>query len=127
MKAARALARFNRVVTNPVARRLARWSPTWSILEHVGRRSGSTYRTPLSIFVIEDGFVVLIGYGLASNWVNNVLSAGEAVVEHRGQRVRVGRPALMTKHEAGALSPRPRLLYRLLPFDEAALVLHRLA
>ena len=38
------LARFNRYVTNPVQRMWAGWAPSFGILEHVGRKSGKTYR-----------------------------------------------------------------------------------
>jgi hypothetical protein len=42
------LARFNRRVTNPVHRLWAGWAPTYAIIEHVGRRSGKPYRTPVN-------------------------------------------------------------------------------
>jgi hypothetical protein len=35
------LARFNRHVTNPIQRMRAGWAPSFGILEHVGRKSGS--------------------------------------------------------------------------------------
>lgn len=45
------------------------WAPLNGTLEHVGRKSGKTYQTPLNIFETADGFVVpmatasnLIGY-----------------------------------------------------------------
>lgn len=41
------LARFNRHVTNPIQRLWAGRIPAHGILEHVGRRSGKSYRTPL--------------------------------------------------------------------------------
>jgi deazaflavin-dependent oxidoreductase (nitroreductase family) len=33
------------------------------ILEHVGRKSGKPYRTPLSVFSTDDGVAVLLTYG----------------------------------------------------------------
>ena len=47
------LARFNRHVTNPIQRMWAGWAPSFGILEHVGRRSGKAYRTPLTVFNAE--------------------------------------------------------------------------
>jgi hypothetical protein len=44
------LARFNRHVTNHIWRLCAGWIPAHGILEHVGRRSGQPYRTPLMVF-----------------------------------------------------------------------------
>ncbi|MBI3689846.1 MAG: nitroreductase family deazaflavin-dependent oxidoreductase, partial [Mycolicibacterium aromaticivorans] len=49
------LARFNRYVTNPVQRLWAGFVPTMGILDHVGRRSGAHYRTPLTVFTTDDG------------------------------------------------------------------------
>jgi hypothetical protein len=53
------LARFNRHVTNPVQRLWAGWAPTMGILEHVGRKSRTTYRTALTVFTTDDGIAVL--------------------------------------------------------------------
>ena len=36
-------ARSNRKATNPLVRPISGWVPAWSIIEHVGRRSGKTY------------------------------------------------------------------------------------
>lgn len=47
------LARFNHHVTNPVQRLWAGVIPTMGILEHVGRRSGAHYRTPLTVFTTD--------------------------------------------------------------------------
>ncbi len=57
------LARFNRHVTNPVQRLWAGFVPTMGILEHVGRRSGAHYRTPLTVFTTDDGIAILLTYG----------------------------------------------------------------
>ena len=57
------LARFNRHVTNPVQRLWAGWLPGFGILEHVGRKSGKAYRTPLNVFPTDDGVAVLLSYG----------------------------------------------------------------
>jgi hypothetical protein len=57
------LARFNRRVINPVQCIWARWAPTFGILEHVGRRSGMKYRTPLNGFSTDDGIAILTSVG----------------------------------------------------------------
>jgi deazaflavin-dependent oxidoreductase (nitroreductase family) len=46
--------------------------PIWSIVEHVGRRSGKTYRTPVSVFRTRDGVAILLPYGTDRDWVRNV-------------------------------------------------------
>ncbi|MBN7548407.1 nitroreductase family deazaflavin-dependent oxidoreductase [Mycobacteroides abscessus subsp. abscessus] len=126
MRAPRGLARFNRYVTNPLAKLFAGWAPLWGIIEHVGRSSGKVYRTPLTVFGIDTGYVILVGYGLESNWIKNVRSAGTAVMHRHGRAVIVNNPQIVSKAQAQEwIKPSSRLFYRLFPFDEAALVLTR--
>jgi len=74
------LARFNRHVTNPVQRLWAGWLPGFGILEHVGRRSGKPYRTPLNVFSAEvngqPGVAILLTYGPDRDWLKNLNAAG---------------------------------------------------
>ena len=123
MRVPRAVAKFNRRVTNPLALRLGGWAPTVGTLEHVGRKSGKRYRTPLNIFDTDDGYVVLIGYGPESHWVKNVLAGGPATVHKHGKSVPVGNARIMSKDEAEPLVTSLRFLYRLHPYNEAAVVL----
>jgi deazaflavin-dependent oxidoreductase (nitroreductase family) len=90
------LARFNRIVTNRIARRVAGRAPGFAIVEHVGRRSGRTYRTPVNIFRNgEDRYVIALTYGRDSQWVRNVLAAGGAEVVTRGRRMRLVEPVVI--------------------------------
>jgi len=123
MRVPRAVAKFNRRITNPLALALGGWAPTMGVLEHVGRKSGKRYRTPLNIFDTADGVVVLIGYGTESHWVQNVLASGSATVHKGGKTVRVGNPRIVSKAEAEPLVTSLRFLYRLHPYNEAALVM----
>ena len=123
MRVPRAAARFNRRVTNPLAIALGGWAPTQGTLEHVGRTSGKRYRTPLNIFDTDDGYVILIGYGLESHWVQNVLAGGPATIHKHGKTVQVVNPRLVSKADAAPLVTSARFLYRLHPYNEAALVL----
>jgi deazaflavin-dependent oxidoreductase (nitroreductase family) len=124
MRVPRAVAQFNRRVTNPVARSLTPWLPCLGTLEHTGRKSGRHYRTPLLVFKTRDGFVILIGYGPETDWVKNVLAGGPTVLHKRGNALALGNPRIVSKAEAAPLvTPAPRLLYRLFPYNEAALVL----
>jgi deazaflavin-dependent oxidoreductase (nitroreductase family) len=123
MRVPRAVARFNRRITNPLALSLGGWAPTTGILEHVGRRSGKRYRTPLNIFDTDDGYVILIGYGTESHWVKNLLAGGPATIHKHGKSVPVANPRILGKAEAQPLVTSAKLLYRLHPYNEAALVL----
>ncbi|OBJ17998.1 nitroreductase family deazaflavin-dependent oxidoreductase [Mycobacterium colombiense] len=126
MRVPRAVAQFNRRVTNPVARSLTPWLPCLGTLEHTGRKSGRHYRTPLLVFKTRDGFVILIGYGPETDWLKNVLAGAPTVLHKRGNALALGSPRIVSKAEAAPLvTPAPRLFYRLFPYNEAALVLTR--
>ena len=128
MRVPRAVANFHRRVTNPVARSLTPWLPCLGTLEHTGRKSGRHYRTPLLVFKTRDGFVILIGYGPESDWLKNILAGGPTVLHKLGKAIALANPQIVSKAEAAPLvTPAPRLLYRLFPYNEAALVLTKTA
>lgn len=85
MKAPRALARFNKHVTNPIQSTYAPHLPPWAIVSHVGRKSGRSYRTPVLGFRSGSTFAVVLFYGTESDWLRNVLSAGSATITRRGR------------------------------------------
>jgi len=122
MRVPRAVAKFNRRITNPLARRFGGWAPLNGTLEHVGRKSGKTYRTPLNIFETADGFVIPIGYGLESHWVQNALAGGPLTIRKAGRTVAVGNARIVSKTDAESLVTRGRTMFRLHPYNEGALV-----
>lgn len=97
-------ARFNRRVTNPLFLPISGWLPLWSITEHVGRRSGKTYRTPVSMFRTDDGVAVLLVYGPNRDWVKNLQAADGGRVTLYGKTFDVTDPRIVpTGEAAGAL------------------------
>ena len=126
MRVPRRIAEFNKRVTNPAARAMTPWLPNLGTLEHVGRKSGKRYRTPLLTFKTDDGYAILIGYGPRTDWVKNVLAGGPTVLRKRGRDITLVNPRMVSKAEAAAVvAPRSRLLYRAFPYNEAALLLTR--
>jgi deazaflavin-dependent oxidoreductase (nitroreductase family) len=91
----RAIARFNKWVTNPIQRLWAPHLPNMAVVEHHGRKSGNDYRTPVMAFVGDDEIVVVLNYGTGSDWVRNVQAAGSAGVLHRGKRHRLTDPRVV--------------------------------
>ena len=69
-------ARFNRRVMNPLVRPLCGRVAMWSLVEQRGRRSGTVYRTPVSMFPTPDGVAILLAYGDDRDWVRNIVAAG---------------------------------------------------
>ena len=102
----RGLARFNLKVTNRVLGPLAERLPGFGIVIHVGRRSGTERRTPVNVFHRGDRYVIALTYGADSQWVRNVLAAGELDVEIRGRRVHLAAPELV-HDETRRLVPAP--------------------
>jgi deazaflavin-dependent oxidoreductase (nitroreductase family) len=94
----RRLARFNRVATNRVAGRVADRLPGFGIVEHTGRRSGRSHRTPVNVFRTGDGYVLALTYGPSTDWVKNVLAGAGCVLHTRGRRIRLTEPRIV--HDA---------------------------
>jgi deazaflavin-dependent oxidoreductase (nitroreductase family) len=124
------LARFNRHVTNPLQRLWAGWVPTMGILEHVGRRSGKPYRTPLTVFSAEidgrAGLAILLTYGPDRDWLKNLTAAGGGRLQRYGKTFAVTNPRVVSKAEA---APHVKGLWRpifsVLPFENALLLQRR--
>ena len=95
------LARFNRHVTNPIQRMWAGWAPSFGILEHVGRRSGKPYHTPLTVFN----------------------AAGGGKMRRHGKTFSVSNPQTVTKEQAAThVSGAAHRVFGRLPFEQAVLL-----
>jgi deazaflavin-dependent oxidoreductase (nitroreductase family) len=90
------LAKINKRLFNPGQVRKGRYP----VITHVGRRSGQTYRTPLDAFPTHAGYVLVARYGPESDWVRNVLAAGEASLRIDGVEHTLGSPRLVHLDEA---------------------------
>src|SRR5947207_15929304 len=66
--------------------------PWFGIVEHVGRRSGRHYRSPVTVFRPGDRYVFALTYGPGSQWVSNVVAAGGCTLVIRGRRVALTNP-----------------------------------
>lgn len=100
------ITRFNRRFLNPAMLRLAGRGSLVD-LEHVGRRSGRTYHTPLMAFRSadpgrndRDSVTVALTYGPDVEWLRNVRHAGGARMRMRGQILTLGAPRDLDPDEA---------------------------
>lgn len=106
MPVPRAVRRFNKRVTNPVLRHLA--GHGWFVeVEHVGRRSGRTVRTPLMAFRNGSTVTVALTYGRDVDWLRNVRAAGGARMHVRRSLVTLGPPRTLTEAEGLRRMPVP--------------------
>lgn len=62
---------------NPVVKKVARFLPSFAVIEHRGRKSGKHYETVVNAHRKGNTLAVILGHGKA-DWVKNVLAAGKA-------------------------------------------------
>ncbi|CPR11775.1 deazaflavin-dependent nitroreductase family protein [Mycobacterium bohemicum DSM 44277] len=126
MKMPQGLARFNRYVTNPVQRLWAGWLPPFAIIEHVGRRSGKAYRTPVNVFntIIDGkpGFAIVLTYGPDRDWLKNLTAAGGGRMRHNGKTFGIADPKVVSKDEVARYLARGGAVIARLPFEQAVLL-----
>jgi deazaflavin-dependent oxidoreductase (nitroreductase family) len=77
---------------NPLSIRIARSGRgPFSLVRHVGRRSGRTYETPVILARVPQGFVAELTYGAGVSWYRNIVAAGGCVVVSGGAEYRIDR------------------------------------
>ena len=109
----RAVTRFNKAVGNKVLIHLAGHGP-FVELEHVGRRSGKTYRIPLNAFRHGDTVTFALTYGPDVDWLRNVRAANGARLRMRGSMLTLGAPVAVPTDVGLSRLPAPaRIVLRL--------------
>ena len=83
---------------NPVARRFARFLPTFAVVYHRGRKSGRTYETVVQAYRKGSVLAILLGHG-QTDWVKNVLAAGEADVRRSKHDLHITNPRVIRTGE----------------------------
>lgn len=68
----------------------------FSLVRHVGRKSGKTYETPIMLARVPEGFIAELTYGEDVNWYRNIVAAGRCEVFVDGQW-----------HQVSAIEPYP--------------------
>jgi deazaflavin-dependent oxidoreductase (nitroreductase family) len=102
---------LNRVTTRAARSRRG----PFSLVRHVGRRSGRVYETPLILAEVPDGFVAELTYGPDVDWYRNVVAAGGCTVIHHGREYAVDQISELAPDQGLAAYPYPqRLVLRLL-------------
>ncbi len=109
-----AVTRFNKKYLNQVLVHLA--GHGWFVeLEHVGRRSGRTFRIPIMAFDRGDVVTVALTYGSGVDWLANLRAAGGGRMRLRDELLVLGAPASLPEAEGLARMPQPpRLLLPIL-------------
>ncbi|GGL23899.1 nitroreductase family deazaflavin-dependent oxidoreductase [Phycicoccus endophyticus] len=100
----RAVTRFNKAVLNKGMIHLAGHGP-FVELEHVGRRSGRTYRIPVNAFRHGDELTFALTYGPDVDWLRNVRAAQGCRVRMHGEWLTLAAPRDLTTEEGMARMP----------------------
>ena len=74
-------------------------------LTHVGRSSGKVYKTPLDAHPVDGGYIFILVYGSGSDWVKNILAAGNATLKAEGTEYELVSPRVITREAAWPLMP----------------------
>jgi deazaflavin-dependent oxidoreductase (nitroreductase family) len=99
-------------ILNPLTRRLARSSfGPFTIVRHVGRRSGKLYETPIIVSPVEDGFVIELTYGYDVDWLKNVLAAGGCTLVWHGKEYVIDKTEPVDTETGRAAFPPPQQLF----------------
>jgi hypothetical protein len=103
-------------ILNPLTLWLARSSfGPFSIVRHVGRRSGKLYETPIIVSPVKDGFVIELTYGHDVDWHKNVLAAGGCTLIWHGKEYAINKIESLDTETGLASFPSPqRAILRLL-------------
>lgn len=96
-----ALERFQIKFMNPLMRPFSKWMPGLAVIKHRGRTSGQDYETIVTPY--RKGGVLAIGliHG-KTNWVKNVLAAGEADIRVGREDLHLVNPRVVPK---GTIDP----------------------
>lgn len=89
MRVPRLVATANKYVTNPIQGIWAAKLAPWAVVEHVGRTSGTGYSTPVLCWVERGRISIPLVYGSDSDWVRNVLAAGDFTLVRGGKRLHI--------------------------------------
>lgn len=113
---------FNRRVTNPLMMTFA-GKRVYAVVQHVGRKSGRQFQTPVLAMPTSDGFVIPLPYGERADWCQNVFTAGGCTIVWDGEIYPVTEPGLVNPNHA--LPSFPRWLWGLLKRTDVYLEVKR--
>jgi deazaflavin-dependent oxidoreductase (nitroreductase family) len=102
----RRLRTFVKRFVNPVLRNFARSSRgPFALLHHVGRRSGKQYETPIWVWRMKDGFMIVLTYGRNTDWLRNLQAADEGSLRWHKREYTFKRPELIDAKTAEPALP----------------------
>ena len=110
----RSVGRWNKAGATRLIRHIAPWLPGLGVIVHRGRRSGRRFQTPVMVFSAGNGYVMALIYGPDTDWVKNVLAAGNCELRTRGQSISLGSPRRFHDPSRSSIRPVQRQVLRIL-------------
>jgi deazaflavin-dependent oxidoreductase (nitroreductase family) len=91
----------------PLARPIAgrRHFPVYAILSHTGRTSGRGYATPVVALRTDEGFLIPLPFGDATQWARNLFASGEARLRYAGRDHDIAEPTIVERTAVQAELP----------------------
>jgi deazaflavin-dependent oxidoreductase (nitroreductase family) len=89
-----AVENFQVKYVNPMVKPFARFLPGMSTIKHRGRKSGKPYETIVTAYRKGDLLAIALGHG-KTDWVKNVLAAGEADLHFTRREVHLVNPRIV--------------------------------
>lgn len=97
--------RFQIKYFNPAVKPIVRYLPGTATIKHRGRTSGTPYETVVTTYRKGNTLAIALGHG-KTNWVKNVLAAGQADVQlSRNRAVHLINPRILPAGSDGAGLP----------------------
>jgi|GEM_PF-968615 len=117
---------FNKRMFNPAVLTFAgRHHLPYAVVQHIGCRSGQSYRTPVVAEPITDGFVIPLPYGEDVDWCRNVRVADGCRIVRDGVLYTVVMPQVIDADTALPLmSPGRRMVFRAFGIKHFLLLKH---
>jgi deazaflavin-dependent oxidoreductase (nitroreductase family) len=105
-----ALESFQIKYINPLMTPISKKLPGLSVITHTGRTSGTPYETPVTAYRKGNTLAIGLIHG-KTNWVKNVLAAGQADIRVSGNDLHLVNPRVLP---AGTVDPSLPFLARLM-------------
>lgn len=97
---------FVKHFVNPLLRNFTRSARgPFGLLRHVGRRSGKTFETPIWVWRVNDGFVIVLTYGPRTDWLRNLQAAGQGKLLWHKHDYMLQKPVLIDRQTAWPALP----------------------
>jgi deazaflavin-dependent oxidoreductase (nitroreductase family) len=100
---------FNKYIFNRITLTLAKSGKgPFSVVYHVGRKSGRTYRTPVLASHVGETIIIPLSYGENVDWLRNILAQGGCEIVRKNKRVAAANPVVIDSKIAFAILPEKR-------------------